>query len=81
MFCLTLRSRNVLVNSIHQLLDASILGSVRIGGSAIQSNQSGTADDRSIIARELVLSSEASRTIHLYEVEQLRIVNLVALCS
>ena len=75
---ITLRSRNVLVNSVHELLDASILGSVRIGGSAIQSNLSGTTDNGNLIAGEVVLSQNVT-DIHLYEVEQLRIVNVVAL--
>ena len=75
---ITLRSRNVLVNSVHELLDASILGSVRIGGSAIQSNLSGTTDNGNFIAGEVILGQNVT-DIHLYEVEQLGIVNVIAL--
>ena len=76
--CLTVRSRNVGVNSVHELVDASIFRSVRICGCGFESYTSGTADDRNIVAREVVLGEEFT-DLHFNEVEKLFVVNEVAL--
>ena len=74
---LALRGRDIAVNSIHQLDDAGISGIRRIGGSAFQSLQGRAADDRDIIARELV-SAQQLANFHLNQLEQLFVVNLIA---
>ena len=75
---LTLGGGDILVNSVHQLMDASILRSVRIGGVALQNLQSGTLDDGSIVARELILVEQFT-DFHLNQFQQFGIVNLVNL--
>ena len=74
---LTVRSGNIVVNSIHQLLDASILGSVGILGLGNQSIQSGTLDDRSFLVE--VVGGQGLTDFHLNQLQQLSVVNLIAL--
>ena len=57
---LTVRCRNELVNSVHKLVDASILRSVGILRSALESNISRTLDDGCVVAGELVLVESCS---------------------
>ena len=66
------------VNSFHELPDAVILGGVGIGGLGGQSVQSGTLDDRCVVAGEVVLVEQLT-DFHLNELEELGVVNLVAL--
>ena len=66
------------VNSVHQLLDAGILGSVGIGGLGNQSVQSGTTDDGGLVAREAVEVQQLA-DFHLHQLQQLLIVDLIAL--
>ncbi len=75
---LTLGSGDILVNSVHELKDAGILGSVDIGRSALQSSQSGTLDDGGVVARELILVQQVA-DLHLNQLQQFGIVHLVAL--
>ena len=75
---LSLRSGDILVNSVHELMDAGILRSIGVSGGGLQSLQSRTADDRSVIARELILVQSLTN-FHLNQIQQLRIVNLVSL--
>ena len=75
---LAVGSRDPGVDSVHEFLDAGILGGVGIGGLADQSVQSGTADDRGVIAGEAVEVKQLA-DFHLDELEQLFVVNLVAL--
>ena len=66
-----LRSRNVLVNGVHQLHDVRLLLSI-----ALESLQRGAGNHRNLIAGELILGQEVT-DFHLDELEKLRIVNLV----
>ena len=66
------------VNSVHQLLDAGILGSVGIGGLGNQSVQSGTADDGGFVAGEAVEVQQLA-DFHLHQLQQLLVVDLIAL--
>ena len=76
--CRTSRCSDELVYSLHELKDRSILRSVNICRCGLQSLQSGTTDDRCIVARELVLVEEVT-DVHLNELEELFVVDLVAL--
>ena len=67
-----------MAGSIHQLLDAGILGSVGIGGLGNQSVQSAAADDGGLVAREAVEVQQLAN-FHLDQLQQLLIVDLVAL--
>src|SRR5699024_5170701 len=64
--CITLRSRNPLVNSVHKLHDLVAPLAVRI----LKSLQSRTLDNRCVISRELILV-EHFTDLHLYELKQL----------
>ena len=75
---LTIRSRDIAVNSVHELMDAGILGRIRIGGGGLENLQAGTTNDRGVIARELVLAQEVT-DLHLDEIEELLVVDLVDL--
>ena len=66
------------INSVHQLLDAGILGGVGIGGLGNQSVQSAAADDGGVIAGEAI-EVEQLADFHLDQLQQLLIVDLVAL--
>ena len=74
----TLGSGDILVNSVHQLLDAGILGSVGIVGLGDQSVQSGALDDGDLVAGELVLVQSLT-DLHLDQLQQLLVVHLIAL--
>src|SRR5699024_2183411 len=67
---------DVFVNSIHQFVDWLVSWIGRIVWS-FQSFQSGTADDWSIIAWEVVLVEQVT-DFHLYQFEQFWVVNLVS---
>ena len=73
----TFRSRNVLVNSVHQFDDRLVSRIAQIVRS-FQSSQSRTNDDRSVIAREVVLV-QSFTNVHFNQFQQFRIVNLVSL--
>ena len=70
----TLRIRNVAVNSVHQFHDLVAPLAFRI----FQSLQSRTLDDRSVISRELILVKQLT-DLHLNQLKQLLIVNHVTL--
>ena len=72
------RSGDIVVDSVHQLLDAGILGSVGIGGLGDQGVQSGTLDDGDLVAGELVLVQSLT-DLHLDQLQQLLVVHLIAL--
>ena len=76
--CLSFRSRNVRINSIHKLYDGLVLGSVGICGCAFKSLESGTNDDGCVVAGELILVEEFT-DFHFDELDKLRIVNLIGL--
>ncbi len=59
-------------------MDASILGSLGILGVAGKSKISRTLDDGCVVAGELILVEEVT-DLHLYELEELFVVNLVSL--
>ena len=71
----SLWSWDVFINSIHQLIDWSVSRVGRIIWS-FQSLQSGTFDDWGIIAWEVILIEQVT-DFHLYQLEQLWVVNLV----
>ena len=75
---LSFRGRNEVVNVFHEFENASVLRSGRIGVSGNESFSSGTTDDRSVVAREIVLRKEIT-DIHFYEFEKFFVVNEVAL--
>ena len=75
---LALGGLNPGVDSVHELPDALVLGGVRIGAVALENLQSGALDDRGVVAGELVLVEQLA-DFHLDELEQLGIVDLVAL--
>ena len=75
---LAVRGRDPGIDSLHELFDASILGSLRVGGLGSQSVQSGAADDGGVVAREAV-EGQSLADFHLDELEQLFVVDLVAL--
>ncbi len=75
---LTVRSRDVAVNSIHELPDASKLRSVYVVSVILKSLKSRTLDDRCVVAREIVLVKSLT-DLHLNKLDKLRIVNLVDL--
>ena len=75
---LALRSRDILVDSVHELEDAGILGSGRVGAGALEGLQRGTLDDGDVVAGEVV-AGEQLTDFHLDELEQLGIVDLVDL--
>src|SRR5699024_1474191 len=66
---ITLRIRNPLVNSVHQLKDLVSPRSHRI----FQSLQSGTLDNRGVISREIILVQQLA-DLHVYQLQQLLIV-------
>ena len=66
------------VDSVHELPDALVLGGVRIGAVALEDLQSGALDDRGVVAGELVLVEQLT-DFHLDELEELGVVDLVAL--
>src|SRR5699024_2001799 len=63
------RSRNVLVNSSHQIQDRLVSGIGDVVGS-FQSSQSRTNDDRSVVAGE-VIGAQQVANFHLYQLDQL----------
>ena len=67
---LALRRRNPSVNSVHELVDALVLRSSRILGSAVQRNERRALDDRRIVAREIILVEEVA-DFHLDKLEEL----------
>src|SRR5699024_820271 len=71
---LTNRIRNVAVNSIHELQNLV----APLGRRILKSLQSGTLNDRGVIARELILGEQLS-DLHLNQLKQLRIVYHIAL--
>ena len=75
---LAVRGRDPAVDSVHEFLDAGILGGVGIGGLADEGVQSAAADDRGVIAGEAVEVKQLT-DFHLDELKQLLIVDLVAL--
>ena len=66
------------IDSVHELVHALVLGSVEVLGLGDQGVQRGTADDRGLVAGEAV-EVEHLADFHLDELEQLLIVDLVAL--
>ena len=74
LICVTNRVRNVAVNSVHKLHNLVAPLAHRI----LKSLKSRTLDDRSVVARELILVKKIS-DLHLYELKKLRIVNHIAL--
>ena len=88
---LTHRLRNVGINSIHQLHDAISPCKVRLIrikrrtiselsrlGTILKSLECRTTDDRNVISRELILVKKIS-DLHLYELDELRIIDHIAL--
>ena len=71
---ITLRIRNPGIYSIHQLKDLV----APLAGRIFQSLQSGTLNNRGVIARELVLVQQLT-DFHVYQLEQLLIINHIAL--
>ena len=67
---------DVFVNSIHQFVDWLVSWIGRIVW-CFQSFQSGTTDDWGVVAWEVVLVEQVT-DFHLYQLEQLRVVNLVS---
>ena len=67
--CVTLRIRNILINSSHQLKDLVAPFALRI----FQSFQSGTLDNRSVISGEFILVQQVS-DFHFNQLKQFRIV-------
>ena len=74
---LTVRSGDIAVDSIHQLLDAGEVGIVHTA-LAGQGVQSGALDDGDIVAGELVLG-QGLADLHLDQLQQLLVVHLIAL--
>ena len=74
---LTIRVGDVGINSIHQFLDASVSGILGIVGS-LQSLQSGTTNDRGVVAREVVLAQQLT-DLHLDQIQQLFVIDHIAL--
>ena len=75
---LAVRSRDPGIDSLHQLVDALILGSVRVGGLGSQSVQRGAADDGGVVAGEAV-EGQSLADFHLDQLKQLFVVDLIAL--
>ena len=75
---LAVRGRDIVVNSVHELLDGGIGGVVGVVALASQSLQSGALDDGDVVARELVVS-QGLADFHLDELEQLFVIDLIAL--
>ena len=71
-------SGDIAVNSVHQLLDAGILGSVGIVGLGGQGVQSGALDDGDVVAGELVVG-QGLTDLHLDQLQQLLVIDLIAL--
>ena len=71
-------SGDIVVNSVHQLLDAGILGSIGIVGLGDQGVQSRALDDGDVVAGELVLAQQLA-DFHLHQLQQLGVVHLIAL--
>ena len=75
---LAVRGRDIVVNSVHELLDGGIGGVVGVVALASQSLQGRAADDRHFVAGELV-SAQQLTNFHLNQLQQLGIVHLVGL--
>ncbi len=75
---LAVGSGDIAVNSVHQLLDAGVLGSGSVGALADQGVQSGTLDDGDVVAGELV-EAQSLADFHLHQLQQLLIVHLITL--
>ena len=75
---ITGRSGDPSIDSLHQLFDALVLRSVRVGGLGSQSIQSGAADDGGVVAGEAV-EVEGLADFHLDELKELFVVDLIAL--
>ena len=67
-------SGDILVNGVHQLLDAGILGSVGVVGLGHQGVQSGTLDDGDVVAGELV-AGQGLTDLHLDQLQQLLVID------
>ena len=59
-------------------LGGAVLGCIRILGGGLQSLQSGTTDDRGIVAREVILAQQLT-DLHLDQIQQLLVVDHIAL--
>ena len=66
------------VDSVHEFLDALEVGVIGVAGLVGQGQQSGAADDRGVVAGEAV-EVEGLADFHLDQLEQLFVVDLVAL--
>ena len=75
---ITGRSGDVVVDCVHQLLDAGILRSVGILRLAGQGVQSGTLDDGQVVAGEVILAQQLTN-LHLDQLQQLLVVQQVDL--
>ena len=75
---LSVGSRNVLVNSFHELEDRSINGIVDVLGLGLESSSCRAADDRHIVAREAILVQQVTN-FHLNQIKQFGVVNQVGL--
>ena len=73
-----LGGRDVGVDRIHELLDAGV-GRIVDAAGGLEGLQSGAADDRDVVAGEVVLGEELA-DFELDEVEQLGVVDRVAPC-
>src|SRR5690606_31407203 len=71
----TLRRRDVAVNSFHQRANRVF---TKLLGGVFQSSKSRALDDRCVVAREIVLRQKLT-DFQLNQLQQLRIVNLIAL--
>ena len=75
---LTLRGGNVGVNSVHQLMNALVLRSVRIGAGGLQSLAGRATDDRHIVAGEIVGRKKIT-DLHFNQIKQFGVVHQVGL--
>ena len=71
---LAVRRRDIAVNSRHQLPNALQFGCIRIIAGILKSLQSGTLDDRCIVARELILVKRLT-DFHFNKLKQFRIID------
>ena len=75
---LAVGSRDPAIDSLHELFNALVLGSVRIGGIGNQSVQSGAADDGGVVSGEAV-EGQSLADFHLNQFKQLFVVDLINL--
>ncbi len=72
----TLRCGDILVHCVHQIPNRFAVGAIAAAATTFQCFQSGTGDNRNIVAREFILAQQLAN-FHFHQFHQFVVVNLV----